>query len=336
MRVSTLILGLLLGAIVVPAAIVNIGNDFDVKRVIPDDYVVGVTFTPNGDLFTYGSGTICRYANAVNLPDGQTLSRNGATCAGGVGFGAIAITSSKNGRIYTTDGYEIDATTLQVVRQAFDGCGALHGIAMDPRDGAMFLSYYGGRKVFRVPDPDANPNRQTAHCNSPYFDTSIAGTGFDGITIGPDGKLYGAGYDSFSLVIVSAYSTSTPTGTLIASKGSFTGAPDGISICVDNGESFALVAMTRGTISRFKLTGPNGAPLYTEDTIADGVGGYLDFSAVDPKGCIWGSATSGAYGFYRVKNRDGSCGCASAQVPTPPPCGGKRCMSLAEIAALPN
>jgi len=338
MRVSTFFV-VALGVTAVAAAIVNVGNDFDVKRVIPDDLVPGVTFTPNGDLFTWGGGGLCKYVNAVNLPDGQTLSRAQAQCAAVAGVGGLGITSSKAGRLYAVTGQEIDPNTLTVIRQAFNSCGAVHCIAMDPRDGAMFVSNYGGRKVYRIPDPDANPGTQDV-CGSPeFFSSNSIGTGFDGITIGPDGTLYGAGYDNRALVIVSGYSSATPTGILIANKMSFTASPDGISICVNNGESFALVAMTTGTISRFKLSGPNGAPLYAEDTIATGVGGYLDFSAVDPKGCIWGSAINGPFGFYRVRNRDGSCGCASAQVPTPPPspCGtGKQCMSNAELAALPH
>jgi hypothetical protein len=44
---------------------------------------------------------------------------------------------------------------------------------------------------------------------------------------------------------------------------------------VSNGQSFALIANTGSTISRFALTASPSIPLYTETRIASAVGGYV-------------------------------------------------------------
>lgn len=330
MRVSVFLALLAVSSV---AAITLTSNEFDVKRVIPGFLYQGVTFTPNGDFYTTSGTNWCVFTNAANLPIGGTLSQSQARC-GVSNVGATNIVSSQNGRIYSVEGYEHNTATFAATRR-FTACGQTHGIAVDPRDGAIFVSSVNTGKVWRIPNPDNTAGLVSVNCAAPYFDGGAAGVGgFDQITVGPDGKVYAAGYTAGKFVIISAYSAATPTGTLIAAKSTINRNPDGISICFGSGNSFALVATTSGAISKFALTGPGGAPSYTETTIATDVGGYLDFTTVDPKGCIWGTTLfAGAQGMYRVTNKDGSCGCASAQVPSS--CTPKQCQSLSQLVHTP-
>jgi len=303
-------------------AVTLLNPAFDVRTVIPNVAIHSLTFTPNGDLYTNNGGSqICRYPNAVNLPIGKTLSPSAnGTCypSAGPGNYGTDIVSSKTGKLYTVTGYEVDPLT-GVRTSKFNNCGATHGLAIDPRDGGLFFSNVGGT-IWRIDDPDLTPGYINTNCAAAIF-VSNGALAVDGITVGPDGKLYGAGMSN-RFFIFSPYSPATPQATVIANVPATNVRPDGISICIGSGNSFALVGTTSGSIAKFNLTGPGGAPTYAESLVATNVGGYLDFTTVDPKGCIWGSDLAGSVGPYRVTNADGSCSCASAQVPTPPPSTG--------------
>jgi len=320
--------------------------DYAVQTVIPQLAAAPITFLANGDLImldvVYNPPCLFRWSNAANLPFGSTIPFSyGLSCAsqGGhsiLGAGSGNIVATKSGRIYQSSGLEIDLNTF-TTRQAFTNCAAGHGIALDPTDDSLLFSNYGSKKIYRVPNPDVHPTMQTVNCNAPFFDAgALVGSGIDGLTVGPDGTVYMAAYDSASLVIVSK------TGQLIANKPTGkprTQGPDGISICIGDGNSFALTSTAQlGQIVKFNLTGPGGAPDYDFSTIATNGGvGYIDWTAVDPRGCIWGSTVNGGGGVFRVSNKDGTCpSCNAPQVPPSgdcPDCTDVVHVSPAQVAA---
>jgi sugar lactone lactonase YvrE len=207
-----------------------------------------------------------------------------------IGRAINGLTFGVDGRLYasrltgerTGDIVELDPSDGSVVRSLTDEFPCPAALATDPLTGDLYVSTLRcGAFIGRIADPSSAKPRESVWIDE--FDA-------DGLTFGPDGRLYVAHHPLADGTSVSVFSRDGTRRSLAAVPES-----DGAAIGVDS--SFVIVNRKDGFITKVDIATGRQTELVSGGTRGDLI-------AVGADGCLYATQTDSV---LRVTNADGSC-----------------------------
>lgn len=291
-----------------PARAITISPNSSVDaRVIIPGFGPPLLAFAGSDLWAADGSFLYKFSGLDNVPIGSTVSRFTAASyfLGGAGWGALGITYGGAGALYSVGGpgiQRIDLASMTVSTFANSSFSAgAYGIAIDPRDGSIFTSSLSDGKIFRY-----NPATQNAGLTATqalFFDAGAAGFGgIKDLVILPDGTVAAASYAQNKLLILSGYSDTSPTGSLLGARTMTTGASIS-AVTYAGGDIY--VGFTNG---RFSRVDPSG-PAYGETLLMNLNDSFINDIAIGPSGALYVggvSQVSNGTAIFRVTRADGT------------------------------
>lgn len=270
------------------------------------------TWDDKGNYFVAAGSSLYRF-------DGDGGSYDSTHLVGSTGLrNPLGMTYDPTGHhLYVTDRsngvYELESTTGRVIKTILPegSCDCL-GLAYDTTTGDLIVGTFG-RGLLRIAQPQSV---------TPTVIPVDNAHNIDGVTVGPDGTIYAAHYESG----IGIYRTDG-TSSFIPAPGA-----DGIAAELRAGQTVALwVNQTNGQLVRLDLTvdPPRPTPIALTNQ-------YGDLVSVGPDGCMYATFPNNGH-IDRITNADGTCNLAPTttgpRVALTPPEQTLRVGELATIAA---